>query len=109
VETLARFGMPVVSVVLNNSVLGWNKHVVQRRYGSDHVSQDFSDVDYAANARSLGAHAVRVDRIEDVGAALDEAFAVRGRPSVVEVVSSEHETPVIKPMSGQSAPVRASY
>ncbi|SNR65387.1 thiamine pyrophosphate-binding protein [Blastococcus mobilis] len=109
VETLARFEMPVVSVVLNNSVLGWNKHVVQRRYAGDYVSQDFGDVDYAATARSLGAHAVRVDRIEDVDAALDEAFAVQGKPSVVEVVSSEWETPVIKPMSGQSAPARASY
>ncbi|MGY1917042.1 thiamine pyrophosphate-binding protein [Blastococcus sp. SYSU DS0973] len=109
VETLARFEMPVVSVVLNNSVLGWNKHVVQRRYAGDYVSQDFGDVDYAAAASSLGAHAVRVDRIEDVGAALDEAFAVQGRPSVVEIVSSEYETPVIKPMSGQSAPARASY
>jgi acetolactate synthase-1/2/3 large subunit len=109
IETLARFGMPVVSVVLNNSVLGWNKHVLQRRYPGAFVSQDFSDVDYAAAAASLGAHALRVDRIEDVAAALDEALAVRDRPAVVEVISSEFETPVIKPMSGQSTGPRSSY
>lgn len=109
VETLARFGVPVVSVVLNNSVLGWNKHVVQRRYGDEHVSQDFSQVNYAGAAACLGAHGRRVERIEDLAEALDVAMAVRDRPSVVEVVSSEFETPVIKPMSGGSGSPRSAY
>jgi pyruvate dehydrogenase (quinone) len=43
------------------------------------------DVPYAAWARLLGLHGVRVDRPELVGAAWDEAFAAN-RPTVIEAV-----------------------
>lgn len=109
IETLARFAMPVVSIILNNSVLGWNKHVVQRRYGDQYVSQDFLEVDYAGAARALGAEAIRVTRLDDIAAALDVALAVRTKPSVVEVVTSEFETPVIKPMSGAATGAPSTY
>jgi acetolactate synthase-1/2/3 large subunit len=60
IETAARFELPVVSIVLNNGVLGWNKHVISERYPDDWVSPDLNQVDYATSARALGAHAVRV-------------------------------------------------
>jgi acetolactate synthase-1/2/3 large subunit len=107
IETLARFRMPLVSVVLNNQVLGWNKHVAMRRYPDAWVSQDFLDVRYADAAIALGGFGVRVDEAEGVGDALRAALAEPERPSVVEVSSSEYETPVLKAMSGTAAPTTA--
>lgn len=100
VEVLTRFQMPVVSIVLNNEVLGWNKHVAMRRYPDAWVSQDFTLVDYAACAAGLGATTWRVTTIEEFDAALAEALKVTDRPTVIEVLSSPFETPVIKSMSG---------
>lgn len=110
IEVLTRFRVPVVSIVLNNEVLGWNKHVALRRYPDAWISQDFASVDYAASAAGLGATTWRVDTIEDFDTALAEALEVTDRPTVIEVLSSPFETPVIKSMSGGGvAPMTASY
>lgn len=110
IEVLTRFQMPVVSIVLNNEVLGWNKHVATRRYPDAMVSQDFALVDYAACAAGLGAKTWRVSTIEEFDEALKEAFEVTDRPTVIEILSSPFETPVIKSMSGGGvAPLAASY
>jgi len=107
IETLARFRMPLVSIVLNNQVLGWNKHVAMRRYPDAWVSQDFLDVEYGKAAEALGAFAIRVEQADDVAGAIKQALEQEGRPSVVEVSSSEFETPVLKAMSGSAAPTAA--
>jgi acetolactate synthase-1/2/3 large subunit len=109
IETLVRFRLPVVSIVLNNRVLGWNKHVAMRRYPDAWVSQDFLDVKWCAAAEALGAWAVRVERTEDLGRALDSAFSHTEGPAVVEVSSSEFETPVLKAMSGAVPAEQAAY
>jgi hypothetical protein len=57
-------------------------------------------------ARRLGA---RVSDADDIGAAVDEALGQAGRPSVIEVLSSEHETPVLKAMSGAVPAKQAAY
>jgi acetolactate synthase-1/2/3 large subunit len=107
IETLARFRMALASIVLNNQVLGWNKHVAMRRYPDAWVSQDFLDVRYADAAIALGGFGVRVEEADGVGGAIRAALAETDRPSVVEVSSSEHETPVLKAMSGTAAPTTA--
>lgn len=105
-ETLARFEIALPSVLLNNSTLAWNKHVALRRYPDALISQEFTEVDWTRTSEGLGAWAERVSEAEGIGAALDRALAVEGRPAVVELLSSEHETPVLKSMSG-AAPAGA--
>lgn len=109
IETLARFEVPLTSIVLNNAVLGWNKHVALRRYPDAWVSQDFSDVSWSDAAIALGAWGTQVGDADAVGSALDEALAQTSRPSVVEVLSSEYETPVLKAMSGAVPAKQAAY
>jgi len=77
------------------------------RYGEPIVSHDFVDVDYAGAARALGAEAWRIKEISEFEPALRQAIEVQGRPTVIEVLSSPIESPVIKPMSGTQR--RASY
>jgi len=103
VETAARLAMPVVSVILNNSTLSWNKHVISRRYPDGWVSQDLDSVNYSIAAQALGAVAFRVEDEVDLNEALREAFSVEDGPSVVEVVTSEIETPVLDSTSGSGS------
>jgi acetolactate synthase-1/2/3 large subunit len=96
VETAARLELPLVSVVLNNSTLGWIKHTAaNRKY--EMVSEDFREVNFAESAAGLGAEARRVSSIEQFAEAFGAAIADEsGRPWVIEVVSSKVETPVLQ-------------
>lgn len=99
VETCARLELPVIAVVLNNSVLAWTKHSTQNRYPEDKpISQDFSDADFAAAARALGAVAYRVDTLADFREALRRAHVHDiGRLVIIDAITSKDQTPVLKP------------
>jgi pyruvate dehydrogenase (quinone) len=87
--------LPITSVVLNNSTLGWTKHSAQNRYpDSMPVSQDFGAMHVAQMAKAMGAHGVRISDVRELRDAVAEARSLDG-PSVVEVVSSPFESPVL--------------
>lgn len=93
-ETLKRFKLPITIIVLNNGILGYQKHAEDIKYGSHTNAIDFEEVDHAAIARACGIDGVRVDRGEDIGPALDAAFA-SGRPTVIEVIAEPDAAPPI--------------
>lgn len=69
--------IPIITVVFNNSALGWVLH------GRGAFTK-FSDFDFAAIARSMGCHGIRVENPDKIGEALQEAL-VCGRPTVIDV------------------------
>jgi acetolactate synthase I/II/III large subunit len=75
--------IPIVTVVLNNSALGWVKH----GQGNRPIASTFADMDFAAIARAMGCRGIRVERAEEIAPALREALG-RGEPTVVDVVTS---------------------
>lgn len=91
-ETLRRLQVPVTVVVLNNGILGFQKHAEDAKYGDHTIACDFADVDHAAIARACGIAGVRVERGEDVGPALDAAFA-SGKPTLIEVMTDPDGKP----------------
>lgn len=84
VHTAVRKGLRVVYVVANNR--GWNidRHDQMENYGGHLVGVDLGDVAYGGLARACGAHGERVERLADLPAALERAFA--HAPAVVDVV-----------------------
>jgi len=93
-ETAVREDLPIVVVLLNNGVLGFQKHVELVQFGAHTSATDFVPVDHAAVARACGADGVRVDTVADLGPAL--ATAVRsGRPTLVEVLCDPDAYPPI--------------
>ena len=93
---MARFELPVISIVLNNSTLAWTKHSAMRRYPRVPVSQDFTNVDFATCARAMGAVGHRVSTLEALSHALTCSIGERGHgPCVIEVLSSPEATPVL--------------
>ncbi len=91
-ETLRRLKLPVTVVVLNNGILGFQKHGEDTVLGEHTVACDFADVDHAAIARACGVRAARVERGEDVGPALDAAFASNA-PNLIEVMTDPDAKP----------------
>jgi acetolactate synthase-1/2/3 large subunit len=58
-ETASRYGIKVITVVFNNSVLGYQKHYEEMKYGSS-VECDLQEIDYAAVAKSLHCEGERI-------------------------------------------------
>jgi acetolactate synthase I/II/III large subunit len=102
-ETLTRSRLPVVATVLNNSMLGWTRHSAMDRYpGSEPISQDFTDVDFAAAATAMGVPGHRCPTAADFHVALAKVTGTTS-PAVLEVISSKTETPVLKPAGTAAA------
>ena len=91
-ETLRRLQLPLTLIVLNNGILGFQKHAEDALLGEHTVACDFADVDHAAIARACGVRAVRVERGEEVGRALDAAFA-SNQPNLIEVLTDPNAKP----------------
>ena len=105
VETAARIGSGTVSVILNNSTLGWIRQGAAARYPGEMVSQDFLPVSYAEAAAALGAAVASVDDLHGLRKAFGQAMAEQsGRPWVIEVRSCAVESPVQQMPGGARAP-----
>jgi acetolactate synthase-1/2/3 large subunit len=100
IETAVRWKLPIVSVLLNNSALGWLDHTGAARY-NERVCETFTDVSFAAAAKALGAETSAVNSISEFTAVFEQAMNYEGDlPWVIEVTSCDIETPVLKNMSG---------
>lgn len=98
-ETLRRLGLPITVMVLNNGILGYQKHAEDVTFGAHTDAVDFATVDHAAIARACGVTGVRVERGEDAGPALDAAFA-SGKPTLIDVVTDPEARPPISFYAG---------
>ncbi len=98
-ETLRRLQLPITLLVLNNGVLGYQKHAEDVLFGAHTDGVDFTAVDHAAIARACGVHGVRVERGEAIGTALDAAFASRA-PCLIDVITDPDARPPISFYAG---------
>jgi acetolactate synthase-1/2/3 large subunit len=93
-ETLRRLRLPVTVIVLNNGILAYQKDAEDARFGEHTDAVDFAPVDHAAIARACGVAGTRVERAEEVGPALDAAFA-SGAPALIDVITDPEARPPI--------------
>ena len=85
--TAAQYRIPVVTVVLNNSVLGWVKDG-QRRRGNRFIASALGQSDYAKIARAMGCASARVESVADFVAALGRLKGAT-EPTLLDVVTTE--------------------
>jgi len=93
-ETVVRNRLPIITVVLNNQILGYQKHgetVVFNAYTS---AVDFAPVDHAAIARACGCASVRIEDPAEFGPRLTEALSSR-KPMLFDVIVDENAHPPI--------------
>ena len=93
-ETLRRLKLPITVMVLNNGILGYQKHAEDVIFGDHTDAVDFTSVNHAAIARACGVAGVQVERGEDIGAALDTAFA-SGGPALIDIMTDPDAKPPI--------------
>jgi acetolactate synthase-1/2/3 large subunit len=86
--TAAQYRIPVVTVVLNNSVLGWVKDG-QRRRGNRFIASELGHNDYARIAQAMGCVGVRVESVKDLVSELDRVKNAKD-PILLDVVTTEH-------------------
>jgi acetolactate synthase-1/2/3 large subunit len=82
-ETAARLGVSVVTVVYNNGAYG-QKVIQHKDYGGRYLGVDFTNPDFGAYARLFGLTGVHVARGDELAPALDAVFAAK-TASVLDV------------------------
>ena len=95
-ETIVRLRVPLMMVVISNSSYGWIKAGQKTGFGGRYFSVDFSRTDHARVAEAFGVKAFRVEKSENLGAAL-AAAAEHGGPALVDILT--------QPLQDARAPV----
>jgi acetolactate synthase-1/2/3 large subunit len=83
--TAVQYGANFVTIVVNNGMLGTIRMHQERHYPGRTIGTDLHNPDFAALARSYGAHGETVTRTEDFPAAFERATAA-GKPALIELV-----------------------
>lgn len=98
VETAVRERLPIMTVILNNSVMGGYGHHMPN--ASEHFGSNRLSGNYARVAEGLGAHAERIEDPSSVRAAMERGIAAtrEGRPVVLEMITKEEP---VYPVAGQ--------
>ena len=86
VDTLVRHNLPVVMVVGNNGCWGLEKHPMRFLYGYDVAADLAPGTRYDDVVRALGGAGELVTRPDDIGPALDRAFAANV-PYLINVIT----------------------
>jgi acetolactate synthase-1/2/3 large subunit len=92
-ETAVRYGINIVVVVLNNSELAFDSHILDHSFGG--ASKDLSrflPINFADVAKSIGAMGIRVENPSEIEGSVERALSA-GRPCVVDVVSDPSPIP----------------
>ncbi|MFC7397844.1 acetolactate synthase catalytic subunit [Chelatococcus sp. GCM10030263] len=101
-ETARRMRLDVVVAVLNNQILGYQKHAEDVIFGGHTDVVDFEPMDHAAIARACGCHGLRIEDPAEIATTLREAFARPGT-SVLDVVTDPKAYPPITSFDGSPA------
>lgn len=87
--TLTQMGLPVKVVVLNNGTLGFVE-MEMKANGFLDTGCDLKNPNFALMAEAMGVRAIRVEKPQELKAALQTALAHKG-PALVDVVSARQE------------------
>lgn len=93
-ETAKRHNINVVVAVMNNAVLGYQKHAEDAVLGRHTNVCDFAPVDHAAIAKACGVTGIRVESVEEIAPAIRTAMAESG-PVLIDVIADPNALPPV--------------
>ncbi|KAA0273775.1 MAG: acetolactate synthase [Acidobacteria bacterium] len=85
-DTMVRHGLPVVGVIGNNGIWALEKHPMEFLYGYSVAAELRPGTPYEEIVAALGGHGELVREPDELGPALDRAFAA-GVPALVNVLT----------------------
>jgi len=90
-ETASRIGAPVVTVVINNSTLAFERHDFQYFLGGKgYEASDYLSTNFAKVAEAFSCHGIRVERPSEIRDALLQSLRA-GKPAVVDIKTDPDE------------------
>lgn len=93
-ETANRMGIKVTVILINNGILGYQKHAENVKFGAHTSAVHFAPVDHAAIARNCGCNGVRITDPADLADALETARNA-DQTTLIEVICDENAFPPI--------------
>lgn len=105
-ETCVRENIPVVVVILNNNILGYQRHAENFFFGETTSAIEFVDTDHAAIARAVGAEGQRIENPEDVLPALKNAME-SGKTVVLDVLVDPDSYAPVRAWDGHEERINA--
>ena len=95
-ETITRYKLPVLMIVISNSVYGWIKASQKSGYDERYYSVDFNRTNHAKVAEAYGVRSWTVDDPLKLEAVIKAAIEC-GEPALVDIIS--------QPLQDAAAPV----
>ena len=103
-ETAKRLGLGFTLIIVNNAASGYVKALQHMMYGEGaYQSSDLVETDYAAAARALGCHGIRVEQPDALAGALRDAMAATDRPAVIDVVVTRDPAQMLPGVDSRAA------
>ena len=99
-ETLRRLNLPINTLVLNNGILGYQKHAEEVRFGEHTKAVFFADTDHAMIARACGVEGWTL-RSGDAAPEMLAKAAALGAPVLIDVMTDPAAHPPISAFAGQ--------
>jgi len=93
-ETMVRSKLPVLIIVLNNGILGFQRDAETVKFGSFTTACSFADVDHRQIAEACGCPAVRISDPADLPRCLERGLREEG-PLLIEVITDADAHPPI--------------
>ncbi|UXS32193.1 thiamine pyrophosphate-binding protein [Agrobacterium tumefaciens] len=91
--TAVRYGLPIITVLVNNGTYGTIRMHQEREYPGRVSGTDLVNPDFNAFAKAYGGHGETVEKTEDFAVAFERARA-SGKPAIIEVkLDAEAITP----------------
>ena len=106
-ETAVRYGLKVITVIMNNGCWGSEKAYQRYAFNERYVGADTSNPRYDKYAELFGATGFYVERAEDIGDIFLEALKTEG-PSIIEISTDPDEMPRPARLSDVQAPQTGS-
>lgn len=99
-ETCKREKINVVTAVINNEILGYQKHAERALLNGAYTNAcDLTDTNLAEVAKAVGIKSIRVEKPEEIAPAIKEAFAHNG-PVLLDLIIEPDCIPPIPLMGG---------
>ncbi len=85
--TSVQYTIPFVTIIFNNSALGWVKNAQHGRI----IASEYDNCNFADMAKAMGCDGIRVENPDELVGVIKRALA-SGRTTVIDVATTDRES-----------------
>ena len=96
-ETAVRLKLPIIFIVISNSVYGWIKAGQKSGFDKRYFSVDFNRTDHCKVADAYGLKTFKVEKTQEIKSKIAEALKYKSGPCLIDIIT--------QPLQDANAPV----